>query len=102
MNPRVQAVKPNADYTLTLTFTNGEVKAFDVKPYLQIGIFQELQDIGTFLLRQTVFRKYSVEKRTGFLPRYSYTWTVSLSLHPSPTERARSKGAAISFEPIAR
>ena len=48
MNPRVQAVKPNTDYTLTLTFTNGEIRVFDVKPYLQVGIFQELQDLGLF------------------------------------------------------
>ena len=39
MNPRVKEVKPNSDYTLTLTFANGEVKSFDVKPYLNIGIF---------------------------------------------------------------
>ena len=44
MNPRVVAVLPNSDYTLTLTFANGEVKTFDVKPYLNIGIFRELQD----------------------------------------------------------
>ena len=44
MNPRVVAVSPYPDYTLTLTFTNGEVKTFDVKPYLNIGIFRELQD----------------------------------------------------------
>lgn len=31
MNPRVKEVKPNPDYTLTITFTNGEVKIFDVK-----------------------------------------------------------------------
>ena len=48
MHPRIQTVKPNADYTLTLTFTNGEVKIFDVKSYLKIGIFQELQDLGLF------------------------------------------------------
>lgn len=48
MNPRVQAVTPHADYTLTLTFTNGEIREFDVKPYLQIGIFQELQDLARF------------------------------------------------------
>lgn len=48
MNPRVKAVKPNPDYTLTLTFTNSEVKRFDVKPYLNIGIFRELRDLGTF------------------------------------------------------
>lgn len=48
MNPRVVAVWPNPDYTLTLTFGNGEVRIFDVKPYLNIGIFQELQDYRFF------------------------------------------------------
>lgn len=44
MNPRVKAVKQNSDCTLTLTFTTGEVRTFDVKPYLHIGSFQELKD----------------------------------------------------------
>lgn len=48
MNPRVVAVQPNPDYTLTLTFTSGEVKSFDVRPYLGIGIFQELQERSLF------------------------------------------------------
>jgi hypothetical protein len=48
MNPRVKAVKANSDYTLTLTFTNGEVKVFDVKPYLDKGIFRELRDRNEF------------------------------------------------------
>ena len=48
MNPKVIAVHPNPDYTLTLTFTSGEVRSFDVKPYLGIGIFQELQEKGLF------------------------------------------------------
>ncbi len=48
MNPRVTDVHPNADYTLTLTFANGEVRVFDVKPYLSAGIFRELQDKAHF------------------------------------------------------
>jgi len=48
MNPRVTAVKPNLDYTLTLLFTSGEVRSFDVKPYLDLGIFTELKDITLF------------------------------------------------------
>jgi len=48
MNPRVQKVKPNPDHTITLVFTNGETKRFDVKPYLNIGIFQELKDMTIF------------------------------------------------------
>jgi|CXWJ01.1.fsa_nt_gi hypothetical protein len=43
MNPRVLEVQPNQDFTITLTFTNGEVRVFDVKPYLDKGIFQELK-----------------------------------------------------------
>jgi len=48
MKPRVQQVKPNPDYTITITFTNGEVKIFDVKPYLNKGIFQALKDRQIF------------------------------------------------------
>lgn len=48
MNPRVKAVKANPDYTLTLTFTNGEIKVFDVKPYLDKGIFKELKNRNEF------------------------------------------------------
>jgi len=48
MNPRVKDVKPNPDYTLTVTFENGEVKIFDVKPYMDKGIFRELRDKRLF------------------------------------------------------
>jgi hypothetical protein len=48
MNPRVINVKPEADYSLLITFSNGEVKTFDVKPYLQKGIFKELGDLSIF------------------------------------------------------
>jgi hypothetical protein len=46
--PRVTAVVPNDDYTLTLTFTNGEVKRYDMKPWLDKSVFRELQNIGYF------------------------------------------------------
>ena len=48
MNPRVISVKPLDNYCLELQFTNKERKLFDVKPYLSIGIFQELQDTSLF------------------------------------------------------
>ena len=48
LGPRVTAVVPNDDYTLTLTFTNGEVKVYDMKPWLDKGVFQDLQNIGYF------------------------------------------------------
>ncbi len=48
MNPRVIQVKPEENFILLITFSNGEVKTFDVKPYLSIGLFKELQDVSIF------------------------------------------------------
>ena len=48
LGPRVIAVVPNDDYTLLLTFTNGEVKRYDMKPLLDRGVFRELKNIGYF------------------------------------------------------
>ena len=48
MCPIVTSVKSDQDYFLTLLFSNGETRRFDVKPYLNKGIFQELKDISKF------------------------------------------------------
>jgi hypothetical protein len=48
MNPRVKNVKPENDYILHIWFTNGEEGFLDMKPYLDKGIFKELQNISMF------------------------------------------------------
>ena len=48
VNPRVRAVKPNPDYSLILVFTNDEVRRFDVRPYLDKGVFRALRDPQNF------------------------------------------------------
>ena len=48
MNPRVKDVEPLRDYLLLITFANGEIKLFDVTPYLGIGNFKELKDKSVF------------------------------------------------------
>lgn len=48
MNPRVHAVKPLADHRLELHFADGQVRVFDMRPYLDIGIFAELRDPAVF------------------------------------------------------
>jgi len=48
MNPRIAKVKAIDNFNLELTFTNGEVKIFDVKPYLEKGMFSELRDDNQF------------------------------------------------------
>ena len=48
MNPRIKEVHPNDDYTLNLIFENNEERVFDVKPYLNKGIFRQLKDRRIF------------------------------------------------------
>jgi hypothetical protein len=48
MNPRVVKVLPEKDYMLRLKFANGEVKRFDMKPYLDFPVFQPLKNEALF------------------------------------------------------
>jgi len=48
MNPRVTEVKPAIDFQLELTFSNGEKRVFDMKPYLNIGRFVQLKNEAMF------------------------------------------------------
>ncbi len=48
MSPVVKKVYPNPDYTLKLVFENGEERIFDVKPYLDRGVFRKLKDLKKF------------------------------------------------------
>ena len=44
----IVAVKPLSDYSILLTFENGEKKVFDVKPLLDRPRWRELKDISLF------------------------------------------------------
>jgi hypothetical protein len=48
MNPRVTKVKPVINFQLELTFSNGEEKVFDMKPYLNTGRFIQLKNEAMF------------------------------------------------------
>ena len=45
---KVLSVTANDDYTLDLKFNDGSLRRFDVKPYLEYGIFNELKDQSYF------------------------------------------------------
>ncbi len=44
----ISKVKPLKDYKLELTFENKEIRIFDVKPYLDTGLFRKLKDKNLF------------------------------------------------------
>jgi hypothetical protein len=78
MHPRVKVVKPNPDYTLTLTFTNDEVKIFDVKPYLDKGIFKELKDKSLFNSVKPFLGSIQWKNEQDFCPDTLYLESVSI------------------------
>lgn len=86
MNPRVTVVKPNADHTITVTFENGEIKVFDVKPYLDKGIFKELQDMNLFNSVRPVLGTVQWKNGQDFCPDTLYLEGESLSAQEGETQ----------------
>lgn len=48
MNPKAINVEPIEYYELKVTFENGEIRIFDVKPYFGHRVFDELKDEKMF------------------------------------------------------
>lgn len=55
MNPRVISVETLKENILKLSFDNDEVKLFDASPFLDKGIFKELQNFSYFKQAAVVF-----------------------------------------------
>ena len=72
MNPRVKEVEPTNDFNLLLTFESNEKKIFDVKPYLQIGVFMELNDVNLFKTVRVNFGSVSWKNGQDFCPDTLY------------------------------
>lgn len=72
MNPRVTDVKPQPEYKLKLTFTNGEVRVFDMKPYLDTGIFQQLREEKLFNSVRPVLGSIQCENEADLCPDTLY------------------------------
>ncbi len=48
MRPRAVNVKVKENYILEVEFDNGEIRGFDVKPYLKLKAFEALKNIDNF------------------------------------------------------
>jgi hypothetical protein len=68
------------DYLLLLTFGNGEKRQFDVKPYLNFGIFQELRDEHLFKTVRKSFDTIAWAKETDFDPELLYEKSQKVDL----------------------
>jgi len=52
---KVLSVIANEDFTLDLKFADGSLRKFDVKPYLEYGVFKELKEQSYFKKVRVVF-----------------------------------------------
>ncbi len=75
----VQQVKAREDYTLELTFEDGKRKLFDMKPYLDRGIFQELRDLSLFKTARVSFSSVAWANDADFDPEALYEGGLPLA-----------------------
>ena len=53
--PKITCVEPHDNHTLTLTFSNGEQRLFDLKPHLDTPVFAPLCDPDLFRQVRVVY-----------------------------------------------
>ena len=73
---KVINVKPMSNFTLELEFSNNENRLFDVKPYLNFGIFKELNDEAYFKNVTTKFDSICWQNGQDFSPETLYIKSI--------------------------
>lgn len=61
-----------------LTFENGERRQFDMKPYLDFGIFKELKDLRLFKTVKTSFDSIEWDNEADFDPEILYQKSIKI------------------------
>jgi len=78
----VKDVKPLENYCLLLKFENEEERIFDVKPYLEIGKFQELKDENLFKSVKVSFDSIEWANQLDLDPEFLYEKSHNKSEKP--------------------
>ena len=81
MNPRVVHVRANDDYSLVVTFTNGETRLFNMRPYLNHGVFMELRDLVYFKAARPVLGTVQWPHEQDICPDTLYEESVPCKAH---------------------
>ena len=74
----IKDVNPLDNYLLLLTFENGEKRQFDMKPYLDLGIFKELKDQRLFRTVKTNFDSIEWDNEADFDPEVLYQNSIKV------------------------
>jgi hypothetical protein len=74
----VTEVTSQDNYLLRLKFKNGEEKIFNIKPYLNTGIFKELKDESMFKTAKVSFDTVEWANEADIDPETLYHESVAL------------------------
>jgi hypothetical protein len=75
----VKDVVPVKDYQLILTIENGEKRKFDMRPYLETGIFKELKDEVQFNTVHLSFDTVEWNNEADLDPEDLYKYSESIT-----------------------
>ena len=70
-------VEPLQDYQLLLTFENGEKRTFDMKPYIDKGVFKDLKDEKMFRSVRVSFDSIAWSNQADLDPEVFYKNSVT-------------------------
>lgn len=90
MNPYVKSVEPQEDYCLLLIFENGEKRVFDLKPYFEKPVFEQLKNIALFKTARVV--SGSVEWPGEVDLSYDTLYLASKAVRDTPCRRKTTRG----------
>ena len=72
MYPAVVSVERKDDYILSIVFDNGERGLLDMKPYLDLGVFKRIRDLGIFETVHVSFDTIAWESGADLDPEFVY------------------------------
>lgn len=78
MYPIVKDVRPIDNYNLILTYDNGERRQLDMKPFLNNGIFRELNEVSKFNSVKVSFDTIEWENEADLDPEVLYEQSICI------------------------
>jgi hypothetical protein len=74
----VKKVMPQDNFFLLLVFENGEKRKFDMKPYLNLGIFKDLNDLKVFNSVKVSFDSIEWDNEADIDPEVLYENSIKI------------------------
>ena len=72
----VEAVEPHEDYSMLLTFENGEKRIYDARPLLSKPICAELRNLNFFMMAKALYGTVVWSDDVDIAPEHLYDCSV--------------------------